>query len=114
MAIPFKIDERLEREWLSLARRVRLARGFCFIVYFVDDQLAVGDLKERLRENLDTRSAKLVEVAATSADDLVSVTLSAVFDSAEFTTASMRRPFWVEAHQNAGTPEWDSQRAELL
>jgi len=111
----FELDDRIEREWLSLARKIRLAQGFCFVVYFVEDESIAINLKERLRESLVGKRSDIVQVSVSGPKDLVAVTLSTVFDSADISSSlRVRRPIWVEAYRGSGEPAWEEQRANLL
>lgn len=115
MAQPAPPSLAFEREWATLRRKLRLAKGFCFIVYFVADERLAREVKVRLRDSLGFSTSHLVEIAARTPDELVSASLAELFEAAE---ADVHRdvcaPYWLEAFRGRGDPAWDEARIELL
>lgn len=112
MARPTLPDNPLEREYQTLSRKLRAARGFCFVVYFVEDRRASAFIKRRLDESM---GKDLVEIAEPDADKFASTTLRDVFQAGVESRASeRRRVYWVEAFRGPGEPDWEAQRRELL
>ena len=108
-------DAAFEREWATLRRKLRLAKGFCFIVYFVDDERLAREIKSRLRDTLTFSTSHLVEISVEEPAQLASASLAAVFEAADIEIhRDVHAPFWLEAFRGRGDPEWDDARAELL
>ena len=108
-------DDPLDREYQSLARKLRLGQDFCFIVYFVEDQRASQYVKTRLRESMREQGGALTEVAIDTPSDLATATLRAIFDAAaDAALRGLRVPVWVEAFRGSGESAWRTQRNELL
>lgn len=115
MQVPALSDDLLEREFQSLARKLRLGQGFSFIVYFVEDQRASLYVKTRLRELVRSQGHELTEVAIEVPADLATATLRAIFDvAADSARRGLRFPVWVEAFRGPGESAWQTERAELL
>lgn len=115
MQTPALSDGLLEREFQSLARKLRLGQGFSFIVYFVEDQRASLYVKTRLRELVRSKGHQLTEVAIDVPSDLATATLRAIFDvAADSAQRRLRIPVWVEAFRNPGELAWQTERTELL
>ena len=105
----------IDREWRSLARKLALAKGFCFIVYFVADERAVGVLKARLIDALRARAAHLIEVAVETAVEFAPQSLSRLFEASALPAFQQAHAaFWIEAFRGAGRPEWDNARRDFL
>lgn len=108
-------DDPLEREFESLTRKLRLGQGFCFIVYFVEDQRASLYIKTRLRELIRGKGGELTEVAIDTPADLATATLRAIFDATgDSAPDGLRVPVWVEAFRGPGESAWQARRTELL
>lgn len=108
-------ETEIDREWRTLARKLALAKGFCFIVYFVADERAVGALKARLTDALRARSAHLIEVAIETAAEFAAQSLSRVFEASTLPAFQQTHAaFWIEAFRGAGQLEWDEARREFL
>ena len=116
MASPTPPDDPLAREYESLARKLRAAKGFCFLVYFVEDQRASQYVRRRLREELPETASELTEIAVDDATLLVDVTLAELFERARLLadTTTRRSVYWIEAFREPGSPTWQAARAELL
>ena len=71
----------LDREWRTLARKLELAKGFCFIVYFVDDERPARALKATLVDSLRSRAAHLIDIDVEVAPDFAAQSLSRLFDA---------------------------------
>ena len=105
----------LDREWRTLARKLALAKGFCFIVYFVADERAVAALKARLIDAMRARAAHLIEVAVESAVEFAPQSLFRVFEASALPAFQQAHAaFWIEAFRGAGRPEWDDARRDFL
>lgn len=108
-------DAVIDHEWRTLARKLALAKGFCFIVYFVTDERSVGALKTRLTDELHARAAELIEVAVEIAAALAPQSLSRLFEaSAQPAFQAAKAVFWIEAFRGVGRTEWDDARREFL
>ena len=108
-------DAAFEREWATLRRKLQLAQGFCFIVYFVDDERPALEIKSRLRDTLTFSTSHLVEISVDAPSELASKSLAAVFEAADLEVhRDVHAPFWLEAFRGRGDPAWDEARVELL
>lgn len=115
MNTPARRDDPLEREYQSLTRKLRLAQGFAFVVYFVEDQRASLYLKSRLRDEKKNHVSALMEIAVGAANDLASQTLNAIFAAASRQASDgSRLILWVEAFHGPAQTAWQTQRIELL
>lgn len=110
-------DAAFEREWAALRRKLRLARGFCLIFCFVDDERPALALKSRLRDALTFGTSRLAEIAVEEPSELVSRSLAALFDADEHelrVQLEMWAPCWLEAYRGRGDSARDEARIELL
>jgi hypothetical protein len=104
-----------EREWLRLERKIRLATGFIFVVYFAANDVAVVALRQRLRLYAATHGVSLREVRAKTASDMVQVSLDGILSASDSALAETSNDvYWLEAQQAPGNVDWESSRAALL
>jgi hypothetical protein len=104
-----------DRDWHALARRVRNARGLCFVVYFVSDAAAADDIRDRLREYVRGRGASFVLLQPVEPEDVTRQVLSTIYSSADILSSVARRPvFWVDLSRGARHEGWQDAVGELL
>lgn len=105
----------LDREWRTLARKLELAKGFCFIVYFVDDERPARALKATLVDSLRSRAAHLIDIDVEVAPDFAAQSLSRLFEASALPTFQQAHAaFWIEAIRGAGLSDWDAARRDFL
>lgn len=103
------------REFRTLARKLQAARGFCFIVFFVEDPRASLPLKRSLANWLERQARPLTTVSAEAPGDLAVFVLGGIFDAQRAAADSGGRPVvWVEAFRHAGDVAWEAERRRLL
>lgn len=113
--MPSAPEDPLEREFRSLVRKLDAARGFCFVVFFVEDRRASRQLQSGLATHLQLRGRSLVVASAETAFDLVTCTLSGIFEAPSQASGGDGRPVvWAEAFCDRGAADWDAQRRLLL
>ena len=105
----------IERQFVTLARKLRFVRGFGFVVIFIGDGRASLQLRTRLAASLEAQGRGLVVVAPSTPAKLVSQGLSGIFEAAAGAgRADLRIVVWLEAFRGFGDPDWDDQRRLLL
>jgi hypothetical protein len=106
----------LAQDAITLERKLRMTRDLMFVVCFVEDQRAsnyIKSLVQRLARELC--GAEMVEVSASSPDNMAAETLIAIFDAGRRSAVNgLRPPVWIEAFRGPGDPAWEVQRTEFL
>lgn len=104
-----------DREWHVLARRVRIAKGFCFIGYSVDAPAVALDIEQRLREYAKARGGVFIEVRTPNLDDLTRFTISRIYTAVDILSEASGRPvIWVDTSGFGNSAESKSAIADLL